>query len=135
MTVTGLSGLCHLILYLVFTIGKLTFISQMMKEKLSILFTDFIFRRWGEVTQSCPTLCDPTDCSPPSSSGHGILQATVLEWVGISFSRGSSQPRDQTGVSHIAGKLLTIWTTRESMMNFHPWWTKAPQCFGLCRWC
>ena len=43
-----------------------------------------------EVTQSCPTLCDPVDCSPPGSSIHGILQATILEWVAISFSRGSS---------------------------------------------
>ena len=55
----------------------------------------------SEVAQSCPTLCDPVDCSPPSSSVHGILQARVLEWVAISFSRGFSQPRDQTYVSHI----------------------------------
>ena len=46
------------------------------------------------VAQSCPTLCDPTDCSPPGSSGHGILQARVLEWVSISFSGESSRPRD-----------------------------------------
>ena len=52
----------------------------------------------SEVAQSCPTLCDPVDCSPPGSSVHGILQARVLEWVAISFSRGSSQPRDQTHV-------------------------------------
>ena len=44
----------------------------------------------NEVTQSCPTLCDPMDCSPPGSSVHGILQARILEWVAISFSRGSS---------------------------------------------
>ena len=44
----------------------------------------------SEVTQSCPTLCDPVDCSPPGSSVHGIFQARVLEWVAISFSRGSS---------------------------------------------
>ena len=53
----------------------------------------------SEVTQSCPTLCDPMDCSLPSlpgSSIHGIFQASVLEWVAISFSRGSSQPRDPT---------------------------------------
>ena len=43
-----------------------------------------------EVAQSCPTLCDPMDCSPPGSSIHGIFQARVLEWVAISFSRGSS---------------------------------------------
>ena len=48
----------------------------------------------SEVAQSCPTLCDPMDCSLPGSSVHGIFQATVLEWIAISFSRGSSQPRD-----------------------------------------
>ena len=57
-----------------------------------------------EVAQSCPTLCDPVNCSPPDSSVRGILQAMVLEWVAISFPRGSSQPRDQTQVSHIAGR-------------------------------
>ena len=61
----------------------------------------------GEVTQSCPTLCDPMDCSPPGSSVHGIFQARVLEWVAISFSRGSSQPRDRTPVSRIAGRFFT----------------------------
>ena len=44
----------------------------------------------------CPTLCDPVDYSPPSSSVHGILQARILKWVAISFSRRSSQPRNQT---------------------------------------
>ena len=48
----------------------------------------------SEVAQSCPTLCDPMDCSPPGSSVHGIFQARILEWVAISFSRGSSPPRD-----------------------------------------
>ena len=46
--------------------------------------------------QSCLTLCDPTDCSPPGPSVHGIFQARTLEWVAISFPRGSSQLRDQT---------------------------------------
>ena len=54
-----------------------------------------------EVTQLCPTLFDPMDCRPPGSSVHGILQARVLEWGAISFSRGSSQPRDWTLVSRI----------------------------------
>ena len=44
--------------------------------------------------QSYPTLCNPMDCSPPGSSVHGLLQARILEWVAISFSRGSSQPGD-----------------------------------------
>ena len=48
--------------------------------------------------QLCPTLCDPMDCSPPGASVHGILQARILEWVAISFSREPSQPRDQTCV-------------------------------------
>ena len=56
-----------------------------------------------EVSWSCPALCNPRDCSPPGSSIHGILQARVLEWVAIAFSRGSSQPRDQTQVSRTAG--------------------------------
>ena len=58
--------------------------------------------------ESCPTLCDPMDCSPPGSSIHGILQARILEWVAISFSRGSSQPRDQTQVSCIAGRNFNL---------------------------
>ena len=60
----------------------------------------------SEVAQSCPTLCDPMDCSPPSFSIHGIFQAGVLEWVAISFSRRSSRPRDQTQVSRIISKTL-----------------------------
>ena len=56
------------------------------------------------------------DCSLPGSSVHGIFQARVLEWVAISFSRGSSQPRDQTQVSCIAGRHFTIWATREVLV-------------------
>ena len=48
-----------------------------------------------KVAQSCLTLCNPIGCSPPDSSVYGILQARILEWVAISFSRGSSRPRDQ----------------------------------------
>ena len=60
------------------------------------------------VTQSCPTLCDPMDCSPSGSSVHRILQARILEWVAIPFTRGSSQPRDRMQVSHIASRVFTI---------------------------
>ena len=63
------------------------------------------------VPKSCLTLCDPTDCSPPGSSVHGILQARILEWVAISYSRGSTQPRDPTRVSCIASRVFTIWVT------------------------
>ena len=56
-----------------------------------------------------------TDCSPPGSSVHGILQARILEWVAISFSRGFSWPRDQTRVSCSAGRHFTVWATREAL--------------------
>ena len=58
------------------------------------------------VTQSCLTLCDPMDCSPPGSSVHGISQARILEWVTFPFSRGSSQPRDWTWVSTLLADSL-----------------------------
>ena len=64
----------------------------------------------SEVAQSCPTLCDPVDCSPLGSSVHGILQARILEWIAISFSRGSSQPRDRTQVFRIVDRHFTVWT-------------------------
>ena len=73
------------------------------------------------VTQSCPTLCNPMDCSPPGSPVHGILQARILEWVAISFSRGSSQPRDRTPVSYIAGRFFTIVHKRDSYL-LCVWW-------------
>ena len=67
-----------------------------------------------KVAQLSPTLCDPMDCSPPGSSVHGILQARVLEWVAMPFSRGSSQLRDRTQVSCIAGDFFTVWAAREA---------------------
>ena len=71
--------------------------------------------KWSEseVTQSCLTRCDPMDCSLPGSSVHGIFQARVLEWIVISFSSGSSRPRNGTQVSRIVDRSFTIWATRE----------------------
>ena len=66
-----------------------------------------------KVAQSCLALWDPRGCSPPGSTVCGILQARILEWVAIRFSRQSSQARNQSGVSRIAGRIFTIWTTRE----------------------
>ena len=76
----------------------------------------FIVNAYGEseVAQSCLTLCNPIDCSLPGFSIHGIFQARVLEWVAISFCRGSSQPRHQTQVSHIVGRHFTILATRKA---------------------
>ena len=70
-------------------------------------------KEWSEVAQSCLTLGDLMDCSLPRPSVHGIFKARVLEWVAISFSRGSSWPRDRTWVYCIVGVLFTVWATRE----------------------
>ena len=87
----------------------------------------------SEATQSCLTLCNPMDCRLPDSSVHGIFQARVLEWVAISFSRGSSRPRDWTWVSCIAGRCFTIWATGEATspgVTLYVWshahWTLEP---------
>ena len=66
------------------------------------------------VTQSSPTFCDPMDYSLSGSSVYGILQARILEWVAILFSRGSSRPRDRTQLSYTADIFFTVWATREA---------------------
>ena len=75
------------------------------------------------VAQSCLTLWDPIDCSPPGSSVHGLLQARLLEWVAIPFSRRSSQPRDWTQVSHIVDRFqmdkYTFVFIFFSIMGYH----------------
>ena len=75
---------------------------------LRMMFSRFIFV-CVKVAQSYPTLCDPMDYTV-----HGILQARILEWVAFPFSRESSQPRDRTQVSCIAGGFFTSWATREA---------------------
>ena len=71
------------------------------------------------VDQLCPTLCDPMDCSNPGSSVHEILQARILEWVAIPFSKGSSWPRDQTQISCSEGRFFSIWTTTCMYIKSH----------------
>ena len=61
----------------------------------------------AKLLQSCPTLCNPMDCSLPGSSVHGILQARIVEWVAMPSSQGCSQPRDRTQVSCIASRFFT----------------------------
>ena len=77
-----------------------------MLSALPLLFSPSYFLLVSEVkvTQSC----EPMDHSLPGSSIHGILQARILDWVAVPFSRGSSQPRDGTQISHIAGGLLSV---------------------------
>ena len=81
-------------------------------------------RKWLLVTWSCLTLCDPMDCNPPDSSVHGVLQARILEWVAIPFSKGWSQPRDQIHVFCVAcfGRRVTTSAT---------WGTLSPWLEGI----
>ena len=85
-----------------------------------------IFHGRSEVVQSSPTFYDPMNCKLSCFSIHGIFQARVLEWVAISFSRGSSQPRYRTQVSHIVGRHFTIGATTEFLTYlfflFFPWY-------------
>ena len=103
----------------------------LFKRKLSILFwrqiTSIVHPLfWGPdvllfccclIAKLCLTLCDPMDCSLPGSSVHGILQARVLEWVAMLSSRASSQPRDQTWVSCMAGRFFTNGPSSQSIMQ------------------
>ena len=75
------------------------------------------FSPWRDRHSGLIVVCNPMDCSLPGSSVHGILQARILEWIAIPFSRGSSQPRDQTRVSRIAGRFFTFWATKESQCS------------------
>jgi len=84
-------------------------------------------QRKVKVVQSCPTFGDPIDCSLLGSSVHGILQIRILEWVAISFSRGSSQPRDRTQVSCTAEGFFTIWTTRAAQEHWNGQPTASPR--------
>ena len=77
------------------------------------MYMIYIYMKW-----SLSVLSDslwPMDCSLPGSSICGIFQEKILEWVVISFSRGTSQSRDQTQVSHIVGRHFTVWATREDL--------------------
>ena len=73
---------------------------------IQFFLINYLFYVYSEVTQSNPTLCNPMDYSLPGSSVHGIFQARVLEWVAISFSRGSSQPRDRSGFPELQADAL-----------------------------
>ena len=79
------------------------------KKKKSLSWKELLNNLKLKVIQSYLTLCDPVDCIV-----HGILQARILEWVAFPFSRGSSQSRDWTQISHIIGRFFTSWTTGEA---------------------
>ena len=75
----------------------------------NLIIYDWVSEWVSEVAQSCLTLCNPMDCNLLGFSIHGILQARILEWTATSFSKGSSQPRDRSWVSHIGGIRFDLW--------------------------
>ena len=99
--------------------NRLWSFANMVSLDLQALVKFRIHREWSEVkfAQSCLTLCDPID--------YGVLQVRILEWLAFPFSRGSSQPRDQTQVSHIAGVFFTNWATWEALIL-------VGQCLFIC---
>ena len=110
MTYDHYVAICKPLLYAVNMINRLcnrllllSFLGSLVH---AILHHVFKFRLCVLVAQLCLTFCDPMDCSLPGRI-HGILQARILEWVSIPSCRGSSHPRDQTWVSHIAGGFFT----------------------------
>ena len=99
------------------TLGHFSNFSCILIEIKWVPVLHFLSKMWSEVL--CLTLCDTIGiASPPGSSVRGIRQARILEWVAISFSRGSSPFRDGTWVFHTAGRFFTIWATREAFLNY-----------------
>ena len=94
------------------TLEKLSLISVL---KLNVVSCG----KWKWSHSVVSNFLQPVDCSPPSSSVHGILQARILEWGAISFSRGSSRPRDRTQVSHIAGRRFNLCTTIKNGVRYY----------------
>ena len=94
--------------------------SSELSEALCPGLQPFIQAFVHSAAQSCLTICDPVDCSPPGSSVHGMLQARILEWVAMLSSRGSSQPRDQTQVSCTADGFFTIEPPGKPMVLILP---------------
>ena len=96
------------------------------KQTVVCLFTRTLLLFHCLIVKSCPTLCDPMICGPPGSSVHGISQASILEWVAISFCKGSFQPRDQIRVPCIGRQIFYCWVTREALtrilLSNKKWW-------------
>ena len=105
-----MKGKSHLIRLTIYLCFPLRFLQLHFSRSIFHPFDIYSGGSCCSVAKSCPTLCTPMDCSQPGSSVHGSLQARILEWVAFSFSRGSSQPRDQTHISclsSLAGRFFT----------------------------
>ena len=127
---------------LVYWTRQLTFCVRLVTSRPAVMSQDqsWMFLMCGLRTepehkysfQSCLTLGSPMDCTLPGSSVHGILQARILEWVAMPFSRGASQTRDHTQVSHIAGRFSSIWASRKTLSQRGLWPLRWAQGWPLC---
>ena len=115
--------------------------TQNLNHQTTRKVPNFFLLRKKEWKRSHSVMSDslrPCGLYPPGSSIHGLLQARILEWVAIPFSRGSSWPRDQTWVSHTAGKCFNLWATREANIRYvrYIWADKSQSCasfkWGMC---
>ena len=97
---------------------SLTFGPVQLKSSFLLPKRHPVIVRGSDSVVSGVWLCNPTDCSPPGSSVHGILQTRILEWGAMPFSRESSWPRDQTRVSCIIGGFFTIWAPGKPKLLF-----------------
>ena len=111
-TVTHFFFLCDLPVWFIFLLF-LSFETSLFSSSMAGTHYTSVSDTMSEVAQPYPTLCNPMDCSLPGSSVHGIFQAIILEWIPISFSRGSSRPRDRTQVSRLVDRRFPVWATRE----------------------
>ena len=93
------------------------FHSNLSLTQFSVTSTHSEWKEKVLATRSCLSHCNPLDCSPPGSYVHGILQARILGWLAISFSRGPSWPRGWTRFSRIAGRLFTARETPLMLIN------------------
>ena len=125
---------CHQILFLLLLIYSLFFnlvnyIDKFPNGELTLKSWDKLYSVMCSVlvTQSCLTLCDPMDCSPPGSSVHGIFQARTLEWAVTSSSKGYSWPRDWTHISCTGRWILHHWV----ILTLWPWWHFGQKYFQL----
>ena len=111
-------SLCFLMVFTAWELSDHKVLTYYLTYSCILSFVTIIWS-WSEVkwSVSCSVmsgLCNSMDCSLPGSSVREILQARILEWVAISFSRGSSWSRDQTWISCIVGRFFTIWATRKA---------------------
>ena len=117
-----------------FSLSKLYFLYLCKQCHKCLMLYKPVWKVKVSVAQSCLSLCDTMDCTPPTSPVRGISQERILEWVAIPFSRRLSQPRDQIQVFCIAGRFLTNWAKEpNSKLRMNSWMNKWRKQHDMCK--